>query len=338
MKPTSAAPVPEPQLTLRVRCPEDLIAVAPLLMGFQPEDSVVMITSDADRQFHARVGLPPRTAPPGWWREVAETLLGPATRNGVRSLALLFYSEDESVVRRVWGALRQRSERSGIRVLEALRVDGRRYYPLLAGQHLREVGIGYDVSAHPFAAQAVLHGIVVERDRDALVATAAPDPTARAAVEDALSATVQVEEGPPATDPERLVWGEWVREVVSGHLDAGTRLTDEEVARATWVMQDVRVRDAAWALMSRTDARRHQELWLDVLRRTPDRLAAAPAALFGWAAWLVGNGALAWVAVDRCQEVDPDYGLALLLADALSKAVPPELGEPDKEWDLGLVS
>ena len=58
-----------------------------------------------------------------------------------------------------------------------MRADGRRYYPLLGDKRLREIGVAYDVESHPFAAEAVLHGIVVERDRDAVVASAAPDPS-----------------------------------------------------------------------------------------------------------------------------------------------------------------
>ena len=34
------------------------------------------------------------------------------------------------------------------------------------------------------------------------------------------------------------------------------------------------------------------------------------------AAWLAGHGALAWCAVDRCTEVDPDHTLAGLVGDA----------------------
>jgi hypothetical protein len=38
---------------------------------------------------------------------------------------------------------------------------------------------------------------------------------------------------------------------------------------------------------------------------------------------LQGNGALAWCAVDRARQADPDQPLAALVADALEGAVPP---------------
>ena len=75
--------------------------------------------------------------------------------------------------------------------------------------------------------------------------------------------------------------------------------------------------------MSRDDAARHLRLWTDAVQRAPDDLVAAPAALLGLAAWLAGNGALAWCAVDRCQTVDPGNTLAELVADMLTHAVPP---------------
>jgi hypothetical protein len=37
-----------------------------------------------------------------------------------------------------------------------------------------------------------------------------------------------------------------------------------------------------------------------------------------------GEGALAWGAVDRCLEDDPDHSLGRLMATALEHAVPPK--------------
>ena len=64
----------------------------------------------------------------------------------------------------------------------------------------------------------------------------------------------------------------------------------------------------------------------------PTRCAAAPAALLGFAAWQAGQGALAWCAVDRCHEVDPDYSLADLVAEALIRVVPPDAWDDGFDW------
>ena len=335
---TSPPPCPatDPRPTFRVRCPDDLIALAPVVIGFHPADSVVMLASDGHRPFHARVDLPPRSSPPGTVAHLAETLLAPARRNGIRGLAFVFFSDDERVVRRVWSELRRGTDASGIRVQDALRVDGLRYYPLLAGARLREIGVAYDVSSHPFLAQAVLHGLVVEKDRATLVASLVPDVAARREVETAMAHAGLGDRDPPRTGTDRRRWGEWVRVLVRRHLDARTRASADEVGRIAWAVQDLRVRDAAWGLITRADARAHQEFWADVARRAPEPLVPAPSALAGWAAWQAGNGALAWIAVDRCREVAPSYGMATILAGCLDQAVPPESVECDLTWDEGL--
>jgi hypothetical protein len=101
-------------------------------------------------------------------------------------------------------------------------------------------------------------------------------------------------------------------------------------------MQCARVRDAAWAHITRRTAEAHVRLWTDVVRRAPDTLVAAPAALLGWAAWQAGDGALAWVAVDRCTRAAPDYRMAGQLAVILQGAVPPQTWEGGFAWDEGL--
>ena len=54
----STSPAPT-DLPFTARCPEDVLAVVPVLLGFVPEESVAMLTFGAPRVFHARVDLPP---------------------------------------------------------------------------------------------------------------------------------------------------------------------------------------------------------------------------------------------------------------------------------------
>jgi hypothetical protein len=79
--------------------------------------------------------------------------------------------------------------------------------------------------------------------------------------------------------------------------------------------------------MTRRDAAAHVALWTDAVQRSPEDLVGAPAAVLGLAAWLAGNGALAWCAVDRCAEREPDNSLAVLVGELLSGAVPPSSWE-----------
>ncbi|PWN03644.1 hypothetical protein DJ010_06000 [Nocardioides silvaticus] len=327
---------PPTATTLRVRCAEDLIAVAPVVLGFHPKDSVVMITSDGDRPFQARSDLPEPTASHDELESLAEDFVGGARRNGVRSPAFVFFSADDAAVRRVWPVLRQRCRQRLLTVAAAIRADGRRWYPLVGDRQLRASGVPYDVSNHPFVAEAVLRGIVIAKDRAAVVASVAPDPAAQQAIATVLWSTGLDVEPPPRNGAHRRRWGEWLQRLVAAHVGAGSTATDEEVARIAWAARDLRVRDAAWALITRADADRHRAFWTDVVRRVPDALVPAPAALLGWAAWQAGHGALAWIAVDRCREVDPDYGMAAILAGCLEQAVPPDRVDCPLSWDEGL--
>jgi hypothetical protein len=92
-------------------------------------------------------------------------------------------------------------------------------------------------------------------------------------------------------------------------------------------LRDPASRDEAWCGLTRDVARTHVELWSDVVRRVPDEVVAGPAAVLAVAAWLAGDGALAWCAIERCRAVEPDHTLARLVADLLDDACSPDLWE-----------
>ncbi|MBB6626254.1 DUF4192 domain-containing protein [Nocardioides sp. KIGAM211] len=311
--------------TLTARTPEDLLAAVPVVLGFQPTDSLVMLTFGGPRPFHARVDLPPG---PDEVTEVVEMLLGPAREHGVRHVVLVAYSADGPAASRAVGALRREARSSGIDVLDAFRAHDGRWFSLAPGGRLGVPagGVPYDVSAHPFAAQAVLDGRVTHGSRDELAASLAPDPERAAAVAAAVAALPR--------------WGRddgteqvWVAGTVRRLVRDATLPDDVEAARLLTAVRVPDVRDVAREQVDRADVRAHVELWTDLLRRAPDALAAAPAALLAFAAWLAGHGALAWCALDRCEAVTPDGAdppdPAGLVAALLQRAVPP------REWEEG---
>ena len=94
------------------------------------------------------------------------------------------------------------------------------------------------------------------------------------------------------------------------------------------------VRDVAWAEITRDNSGQHVDLWRDLVRRSPRELLPGPSSLLAFAAWQHGDGALAWCAIDRCLEVDPDYSMAHCVAEVLTRAVPPGVWEPIREEEL----
>jgi hypothetical protein len=315
---------------LTARTPEDVLAMVPVVLGFVPEESVAMLTFGAATPFHARVDLPGRAdgavveadveePVEEEVGEVVDQLLAPARLHGVRQVLFVLYTADELLARTTARALVRAFERHGIEVIEALRADGCRWYAATGRRAgIPPWGVPYDVSAHPFLVRAVLDGRVTHRSREELRGTVATDPEAVAGVVVALAELTGDPRAEGAADPA------WAGELVVRHVAAGTRPSDAEVGRLLRGMLDLDVRDATWAPLRRATARDHVRFWSDIVRRAPAPLLTGPAAVLALAAWLAGHGALAWCALDRCAEADPDDSLATLVAEVLQRAVPPD--------------
>jgi hypothetical protein len=320
---------------IRIKSPTDILAVVPFVLGFHPEDSMVVLTADqAARQLHARVDLP---GDDEGLRLVVEQLAAAIAHSRGTSVVLVAYTDDQCLALEAVGRLGSRLEEHGVEVQAAIRADGERWFSLdgCDDSCCPVDGTPYDVSAHPVTAQGVLDGRVTFRSRQELAdSLVTGDPDAVDAVaesaDDAMrrfTAATRKPLGQP--DPERarrhlVAEGTWLRGRVARYLETGEPLDHAEAGRAVVAMVSIDVRDVAWAAITRGTARQHVELWRDVVRRAPLDLVAAPAALLAFAAWLAGDGALAWCAVERCQEAEPDYSLAGLISQALAGAVHPE--------------
>ncbi|HYF73888.1 MAG TPA: DUF4192 domain-containing protein [Nocardioides sp.] len=301
---------------LTVRRPEDALALVPVVLGFTPADSIVMLTFGAARPFHARCDLPPTA---DGLPDAVSALLDPALAHGVRRVLFVVYSEDAALARDAAWALYGAFERADVAMIDVLHADGRRWASGLGERPgAPACGVPYDVSGHPFLAQAVLAGRVVHASRDDLRDTLAADPVGTGRVVAALAGRTG---DPPGPHPPDAVWA---AELVERHVADGSSPDDDDVARLLRGLLETPVRDAACASLRRPTAARHVAFWTDVVRRTPVPLLAAPAALLALAAWQAGHGALAWCALDRCAEADEDYRLAALVAQALEHAVAPE--------------
>ena len=316
-----------PATTLTARTPEDVLAVVPVVLGFEPTESLVMLTFGSDPPFHARTDLPEQA---DGVVAMAASLVDPARRHRVPRVFLVVYSDRDRFAERALRMTARAFERSGIEVIDGLRTDGHRWHPVPGRAGVPAHGVPYDLSAHPFAAQAVYDGRVVHPSRERLAATLTADRDLVARVVPALAALT----GDPAPALEE---GAWARDLVVRHVQDGSCPDDAEVARLLRGMLDLRVRDAAWSPLCRERAREHVALWTDVVRRSPDPLVAAPAALLAFAAWQAGQGALAWCAVDRCVEADPGYSLAGLVAELLTRAVPPDTWDGGFDWTEGMA-
>lgn len=328
--------------TIRATGPTDLLALVPFLLGFHPDDSLVLVTLGRARTpVHARQDLPVELDEvPG----LVDELVGVATRSGLARAAVVAYTDDEALAVAVVGPLVDALTASGIEVPVSLRADGERWHCLgdADGRCLRGCpaeGTPYDLSRHPLTTEALVEGRVVHASRDALrdslVATTLEEvdrvATAVEVAGDRLLAACRSPFGPPdaAAGRDHLVSeGRWVRSRVRRFVHDGLRLDSHDVGRLLVAVAAVEVRDVAWAEVGHHDAARHVDLWRDVVRRAPLETRAAPAGLLAFAAWLSGDGALAACALDVSQEAEPGYSMAALLTQALAAGLPPDSWRP----------
>lgn len=314
--------------TLLARTPEDLVAFVPLAIGFVPRRSVVLLSlgshtsshaashaavqtsfqASFPSSFHARVDLP---GDPGDVDLVVEALLRPALRHDTRRVAFVLYDDDTVVADETAWSLRDAFVDSGIEVVELLRVHDGHWFAVLPGRPSPCYdGVPFDVSAHPFSVRAVVDGRITHGSREELRATLDPRPRA---VELTTGLLADAEPAGPGT----------LRGLVERHLESRTTFTPEELATVAVTITSGPRRDEVWAWQDRAHARQAVELWSDAVRRLPRSHVAAPAAVLAFAAWLAGEGALAWCAVDASRAAQPDHSLAGLVAGLLESATSP---------------
>lgn len=301
-----------------VRNASDLLALTPLLLGFQPRDSVVVLTFGSPAgSFHARVDLPLDAE---GQQEVTSLVLAAALRNRAETAAVLVYSTDVEASRGQARRLVRGLQDAGLDVLDVLRVEEDRYHLALEDD---PVGTPYDVSTHPLTAQRVFEGHVVQPSREALADTlVGTDTEDREAVAAAAEGLADADDA--ATSAGELgAEARWVQRCVRAHVTGGLSPDVDDAARLLVACARADLRDVAWAGLDRDSAAAYVDLWRDLVRRAPERWRAPVAAQLALAAWLAGDGALAWCAVDRCLEVDPDHSLAHQVAELLTNAVPP---------------
>ncbi|MEI7058134.1 DUF4192 domain-containing protein [Nocardioides sp. CCNWLW239] len=299
---------------LSITRPEDVLAAVPILLGFQPEKSIVMLTFGGDHQVHGRIDLPP----PGEVETCLDSLLLPAVRHQVRGVLLVLYDSGPRFGAKLARRLAERLAECDIDLIGCLRVHGGRWFDPLGFHGNPDEGVPFDVDQHPFRAQAVYDGHLVHRSRGDLVASIAAVPAAVAETEVALG---------QASSMKLYEVGRLIDDAL-----AGVVLSAGQIASLLLALGDPQRRDAAWGGMTRAEAKAHVRLWTDVVRRSPDDHVAHPAAVLAFAAWLGGDGALAWCALDRCFASERHHGLGVLVAQMLEGAVPPAAWEEALTW------
>ena len=321
------------QTVLRASGPGDVITLVPYQLGFQPEHSLVLVTVNKPRGRLGpvlRVDLPD---PPDH-QATADHLVQVLSHHGLRRVIAIAFSPQDEVVDLFIEQLGVALAAADIEVLDAWRADGRRWFSYLCTNPAccPPEGVPYGQDVGPAEAGAILAGAVSLPDRQALHDSIGRLPDPDHLMADATADAILAWANRPTGDLERqaclgLEMDRMVDLVTA--FSRHPRLIDEgECARLSVAVQDIMVRDAAWALMSRQRIEAHVDLWTQVTRRAVDGFVAAPSSLLGFACWIQGSGALARCAAERALGDVPGYSMAILLEESLDRCVPPSAWRP----------
>lgn len=348
------------QITLRG--PAELADALPYLMGFHPNDSVVMVALHGGRgRFggRLRMGIP---SAPGEWAPVADQLAqclvaGSEKREARPDAIVVFLCQDPAegesasqtmerlrpfaqLLRTACGAL-------DVPVLEALCISDGRYWSYCCPD-ARCCPVEGNPLALPgttvMAAAAAYAGVQVRgtlRDMEARLAPGesaktqeqerALDSAGAVLVSRILDAHGRGEVGSETLALARVLMRrmESAPPVGAAGPDAAddALVTPEEAAAVILGLQDRETRDRAAEWMEGREAETALRLWRVLARRCVGPYvehSAAPLTLAGWVSWSTGDEAAARVALGLALRADPHYTFAQLLHQACNQGLDPE--------------
>lgn len=309
---------------IRVSSPGQLLSVVPRMLGFVPEDSLVVVGLAQPREQVGvvfRYDLPPAEQMP----QLIEHATSILARENMTRAVVVGYGTGPEVTPRI-DAFRQGAARAGLELTEVLRVDEGRWWSYLCTSPSCHPVEGIPLDAEQVPAASLDKVGPARASREALADSIAPltgrqETQMRDAQDRAARAARKLAErgGPQAVKAAGL---QAVQGAIATYREGGT-VSDDQHAWIGQALTDLQVRDDAWARMDPGHARAHTRLWTDAVRRAQPGYAAAPATLLAVTAYQQGQGALANVALDRAEEDDPGYSMAHLLGRALDVGVRP---------------
>ncbi|MDQ3733808.1 MAG: DUF4192 domain-containing protein [Actinomycetota bacterium] len=322
---------------LRLSGPGSLVAAVPHLLGFPPEESLVLVGL---RGPASRLGMTMRLDLPPDGLHCAPAIdefhpLGEALRGDDASdcLAMIITEQDDqdgvAPYVDLVSNLDQALYECGIEVSDIVLVRAGRWRSYLCPDPscCPAQGTPIPAASGELAAYAAYSGSVVRSSRADLGALIAVDPTAVRSTERALDHVCRemAEAAESGTSEAYLarVADLIHRRVTALAAGSARPLSHRDAARMSIGLIDRQVRDRVAGYCLEESAAAAESLWVDLLRRLPTPLDAAPATMLAMSSWARGDGAMANVALDRALDSDPSYSLAQLVRTALDHALPP---------------
>lgn len=300
-------------MTLSIHSPDELIAVIPHMLGFQPEESIVFVPMGSELPV-ARVDIP--TTPRDQelvWRSIRDGLSRYAEPGA--AVGIVCFTAERSTADLMGHEFADRLDTIGISTRVSLWADETRWADLNTG----DMGLQTEAARERVAAMTVLTGRAQPAPNRESLATSLVGH--REPVANLLPETREA-----ARESTARVERRWALSRVQHFHRDGVRLSDTDAARLLVAVDSIPIRDRLWGDMTRDNAASHVSLWTGMTKRAPDEVRAAPASLLAFGSWLSGHGAMAWSALDQMPEGKP-YALANLVAAAVQGGMHP------REWE-----
>ncbi|MHC9293533.1 DUF4192 domain-containing protein [Mycobacterium sp. LTG2003] len=307
-----------------VRSPGSLIAAVPAVLGFVPEQSLVLVSID-----DGQLGCVMRLDLSLVLTEAVDQLAEVAAASQPHAAIAVIVDETGAdcqhccdIHAELADTVEEALSLHGIELTAAYVVDrvaagGRWHCAYGCAAH----GVIEDPSASPLAVAAVLDGRRLYRRRADLQEIVEPDESRGERMRAVIG-------GLPAPAPSRRRAD--VRADIESALSSATRLADgqypadAELARLAVALTDPQVRDTMYALAVGELAGQAESLWVELSRALPAPWRAEALVLLAFSAYVRGDGPLAGISLDAALRCAPDHRMAGMLDRALQSGMRPD--------------
>ncbi len=309
--------------------PGALIAALPAILGFVPENSLILVSLDGGELGAVmRVDLSEELADRvGHLAEVAAAAGPQAAIAVIVDAAGARCPSCNDDYRRLCTVLTQALSRHHIElwaahVVDRVAVGGRWHCVDGCGAS----GPVDDPSASPLAAAAVLEGRrLYPRRADLQAVIAVVDPARSAELTTGIRRQEARRRAAHRADPSRCARRDVKNAMAAAsRVTSGESLPDAELAKLGCALSDPQVRDVLYALAVGESAGEAESLWALLARTLPPPWRAEALVLLAFSAYARGDGPLAGVSLEAALGCAPDHRMAGMLDTALQSGLRPE--------------